>query len=50
MVGYDFDKTIYDGDSSTDFFIYMIIHRPYLLIFLPYFLMILFHEHRRNNS
>lgn len=37
MVGYDFDKTIYDGDSSTDFFIYMILTRPYLLIFALWF-------------
>lgn len=41
MNGYDFDKTIYDGDSSTDFFLYMIFTRPYLLIFFPYFLAIL---------
>ena len=41
MIGYDFDKTIYDGDSSTDFFLYMLIHRPYLLIFTPYFLIML---------
>lgn len=38
MIGYDFDKTIYKGDSSTDFFFYMIFTRPYLLIFTPYFL------------
>lgn len=41
MVGYDFDKTIYDGDSSTDFFFYMIFHKPYLLLFAPYFLIVL---------
>ena len=41
MKGYDFDKTIYKGDSSTDFFVYMIFSRPYLLIFAPWFLMIL---------
>jgi len=41
MIGYDFDKTIYDGDSSTDFFFYMVFHRPYLLIFAPYFLLML---------
>lgn len=41
MVGYDFDKTIYDGDSSTNFFFYMIFHRPYLLFFAPYFLIVL---------
>ncbi len=38
MIGYDFDKTIYKGDSSTDFFFYMILHRPYLLLFTPWFL------------
>lgn len=41
MIGYDFDKTIYDGDSSTHFFFYMVFHRPYLLIFAPYFLIML---------
>ncbi len=41
MVGYDFDKTIYDGDSTTDFFFYIIFHRPYLLFFVPYFLVVL---------
>ena len=40
MVGYDFDKTIYKRDSSTDFFIYMIFSRPYLLLFLPWFLIV----------
>ena len=41
MKGYDFDKTIYDGDSTTDFFFYIIFHRPYLLVFVPYFLIVL---------
>lgn len=41
MTGYDFDKTIYNGDSSTDFFIYMIFSRPYLLLFFPWFLIVL---------
>lgn len=41
MKGYDFDKTIYDGDSSTHFFFYMVFHRPYLLVFAPYFLIML---------
>ena len=40
MTGYDFDKTIYDGDSSTDFFIYMMLTRPYLLLFFPWYLII----------
>ena len=35
---YDFDKTIYRGDSTTDFFFYLIFTRPYLLVFLPWFL------------
>jgi len=41
MKGYDFDKTIYKTDSSTDFFVYMIFHRPYLLLFAPWFLIVL---------
>ena len=41
MNGYDFDKTIYDGDSTTDFFFYVIFHRPYLLVFIPYFLLMI---------
>ncbi|MBQ8451812.1 MAG: HAD-IB family phosphatase [Clostridia bacterium] len=41
IVGYDFDKTIYDGDSSTDFFFYMISTRPYLLIFTLWFLIVI---------
>ena len=42
MIGYDFDKTIYKRDSSTDFFIYMIFSKPYLLLFLPWYLIVLF--------
>lgn len=38
MVGYDFDKTIYRGDSSTDFFFFMLKKRPYLILLAPYFL------------
>ena len=41
MNAYDFDKTIYKKDSSTDFFIYMLLSRPYLLVFLPWFLIVL---------
>ncbi len=41
MNGYDFDKTIYDGDSSTDFFIHMVLTRTYLLLFFPWFLLVL---------
>lgn len=40
MNGYDFDKTIYDGDSSTDFFLYMVLTRTYLLLFFPWFLIV----------
>ena len=32
---YDFDNTIYAGDSSIDFALYHIIHHPILLWFLP---------------
>lgn len=41
MNGYDFDKTIYKGDCSQDFFVYMIFSRPYLLVFFPWYLLIL---------
>ncbi len=41
MVGYDFDKTIYKHDSSTQFFVYMIFSRPYLLVFSPWFAIII---------
>ena len=32
---YDFDHTIYDGDSSVDFAIYCIAHHPILFCFIP---------------
>ena len=32
---YDFDKTIYDGDSSTDFFFYSLMKYPKIIILLP---------------
>lgn len=32
---YDFDKTIYNGDSSIDFFFYCIKEKPVLLLRLP---------------
>ena len=32
---YDFDETIYDGDSTVDFVKYSFIHRPKCLICLP---------------
>lgn len=35
MNGYDFDKTIYRGDSTRDFFFYCLSHHPSLLRFLP---------------
>lgn len=41
MKGYDFDKTIYKKDSSTEFFVYMIFTRPYLLLFAPWYLIVL---------
>lgn len=40
MIGYDFDKTIYNGDSSTDFFFFMLKKRPYLIFLVPYFLVV----------
>ena len=40
MIGYDFDKTIYKGDCSTNFFFYIVLTKPYLLLFTPYFLIV----------
>jgi len=40
--GYDFDKTIYDGDCLVDFYFYTIIRRPFMLLVLPvHFVMLL---------
>lgn len=36
MNGYDFDKTIYDGNSFVDFYFYCLLRRPYILLILPY--------------
>lgn len=33
---YDFDKTIYDGDSTLDFYLFCLIRRPYLIFIFPY--------------
>lgn len=33
---YDFDKTIYDGDSTIDFYLYCLRKKPALLKYLPY--------------
>ena len=32
---YDFDNTIYQGDSSTDFFIYCLVRKPIIVTTLP---------------
>lgn len=40
MVGYDFDKTIYKHDSSIGFFLYMVFTQSYLLLFFPWFLLV----------
>lgn len=32
---YDFDKTIYAGDSSLDFYLYCITYQPFILKYLP---------------
>lgn len=32
---YDFDKTIYNGDSSVDFFLYSLKHHPKILVNIP---------------
>lgn len=36
MVGYDFDKTIYNGDSFIDFYKFVLLRFPYLIIILPF--------------
>lgn len=33
---YDFDKTIYDGDSSIDFYLFCLKMNPHLVFLLPY--------------
>ena len=35
IIAYDFDGTIYDGDSSVDFYIYTLLRRPYIIILWP---------------
>ena len=32
---YDFDKTIYKGDSTIDFFLYVVKRKPLVLRYLP---------------
>ena len=32
---YDFDGTIYNGDSSIDFYIYALTHQPQLMFYVP---------------
>jgi putative flippase GtrA len=32
---YDFDRTIYNGDSSFDFYIFVLCKKPYLIVLLP---------------
>ena len=36
MNGYDFDRTIYDGDCFADFYFYCLLRRPYIVLILPY--------------
>ena len=33
---YDFDKTIYDGDASLDFWKFSVKRKPSLVLYLPY--------------
>lgn len=33
---YDFDHTVYDGDSSIDFFLFSLRKKPYLIVVLPF--------------
>ena len=35
MIVYDFDKTIYDGDSSIDFYLYCLKKNPRIICLLP---------------
>lgn len=37
---FDFDNTIYDGDSSTDFFLYCLIKKPLIIINIPRMLIV----------
>ena len=32
---YDFDKTIYDGDSSVDFYLFCLRKKPSIILLLP---------------
>jgi len=32
---YDFDRTIYDGDSSVDFYLFALCRKPYLIALFP---------------
>ncbi len=40
MTGYDFDKTIYDGNCFVDFYFYCLLRRMYIVLLLPYQAMI----------
>ena len=33
---YDFDHTVYDGDSSVDFYLFVLCRKPCLIVFLPF--------------
>ena len=35
LILYDFDKTIYDGDSSFDFFIFCLRKKPIIVLYIP---------------
>lgn len=35
MTVYDFDGTIYNGDSSIDFYLFCLLKRPYIIVLLP---------------
>lgn len=40
MNGYDFDKTIYDGDSFVHFFKWTVLKKPFLALLLPFQLVV----------
>lgn len=37
MNGYDFDKTIFKGDSFIKFYVYTLVRRPFLILLVPFY-------------
>lgn len=40
LIAYDFDKTLYDGDSSFHFWFFFHLRKPYLFLLLPFYLLL----------